>query len=340
MASVNELIAAAEYQKSPLTSGLEGLAQGYLRGQQQELERIKTLVALRQNQEDRRKQEEAQANLRKQLNARQDATYAQRLNASGQAPPPVRPQDMVAKFAEDASGNLSATYTDPKEDVKPLSDLDLEYKQARTDYYKNRAEDVPKQDEERDYKRKERRNSERTRIVDKFNSDPSTRAAQKMTESSNLILDLLKSENPIADNAIPTFMAKASGEVGNLSQEDRKPFGGTNAIVGRLKQAAEQAVNGRLTEENRVFVEGLSKVMMNRARANMIDLAKKRSDQYSRASDFLTRDQIFFTLVPDYEENADKKVSYDEGNVNQNSNTTVPKPVGRWNPKTQKVEFF
>lgn len=338
MASVNELIAAAEYQKSPVISGLEGLAQGYLRGQQQELDRVKTIIALRQNQEDRRKQEEAQANLRKQLNARQDASYAQKLNASGDTPNPVRPQDMVAKFAEDAQGNLSATYS--RNDEKELNPIDIEYKEARTDYYKNRAEDIPRQDAERDYKRKERRNTERTHVVDKFNADPSTKAAQKMIESSSLIQDLLKSENPIADNAIPTFMAKASGEVGNLSQEDRKPFGGSKAIVARLQQAAQQAVNGRLTEENRVFVNALSDVMKNRARANMVDLAKKRSDQYSRASDFLTRDDIFFSLVPDYEENANRGNVFGGVDTNQNVDTAGNKPVGRWNPKTQKVEFF
>ncbi len=139
MASVNELIAAAEYQKNPLVSGLEGLAQGYLRGQQQELDRVKTLIALRQNQEDRRKQEEAQANLRKQLNARQDASYAQKLNASGVPPSPVRPQDMVVKFAEDAQGNLSASYSQPQENDNSMVGAKLDLLNARAEALRNNS---------------------------------------------------------------------------------------------------------------------------------------------------------------------------------------------------------
>lgn len=338
MASVNELIAAAEYQKNPIISGLEGLAQGYLRGQQQELDRVKTLIALRQNQEDRRKQEEAQANLRKQLNARQDASYAQKLNSSGVPPNPVRPQDMVAKFAEDAQGNLSATYS--RNNEKELNPIDLEYKEARTEYYKNRAEDIPRQDEERDYKRKERRNTERSRVVDKFNADASVKKSQQMIDGANVIKDLVFSDNPIAAGAIPTFMARASGEVGNLSEADKAPFGGSRAILAKLEAAAYQASKGKLSPDNARFITELANIMEKRGNENIVLLAKKRSGQYSRASDFLNEEDIFFTLVPDYnkENNIEFRQSQDQGNTSKDVESK--KPVGRWNPKTKKVEFF
>jgi glutamyl-tRNA synthetase len=76
----------------------------------------------------------------------------QQMNAAGPTPQLVRPQDMVAKFSEDASGNLSATYTDPKLENTANSSLDLQYKQARTDYYKEKAADTAELQSERDYK--------------------------------------------------------------------------------------------------------------------------------------------------------------------------------------------
>ena len=54
MASVQELIDAANAEKSPGISAMEGHARGYLGGQQQALERAKTLIMLEQN---RREQE-------------------------------------------------------------------------------------------------------------------------------------------------------------------------------------------------------------------------------------------------------------------------------------------
>jgi hypothetical protein len=61
------------------------------------------------------------------------------LNASGTAPNPVRPQDMVAKFAEDASGNLSATYADPKENDNAMIGAKLDVLNARAEALRNNS---------------------------------------------------------------------------------------------------------------------------------------------------------------------------------------------------------
>ena len=337
MASVNELLLAAQAKKSPVLSGLEGLAQGYIQGQNQQLDRMKTLIALKQNQEDRRKQEEAQANLRKQLNARQDSAYMQQMNAAGPTPQPVRPQDMVAKFSEDASGNLSATYTDPKLENTANSSLDLQYKQARTDYYKEKAADTAELQSERDYKKRERRNNERVNIVNKFNADASVKKSQQMIDGANIIKDLVVSDNPIAAGAIPTFMARASGEVGNLSEADKAPFGGSRAILTRLEAAAYQAATGKLSPDNARFLKELADIMEKRGNENIGLLAKKRAGQYSRASDFLTEQEIYDTLVPANQ--AISNVSQDQQQNSQNQNVPNQSDTNQPNKKVGRFEI-
>lgn len=153
--------------------------------------------------------------------------------------------------------------------------------------------------EDREYRRQERRTIEKERIVDRFNADQSVRRAQQAVDGANIVEGLLDSNNPIAAAAIPTFMARASGEVGNLSEFDKKPFGGSRALLARLEQAATEATTGRLSSANARFVRELSAVMSKRAFENIDALAKKRAKQYGRASDFLDEKEIYSVLQPD-----------------------------------------
>jgi len=169
--------------------------------------------------------------------------------------------------------------------------------------------------DERAMKHKEARSKERTVIVDKFNADASVKKAQQAIDFSNNIVEFATSDNPIAAAAIPTFMARASGEVGNLSEADKAPFGGSRAIISRLEASATQAANGKLTEENKKFITQLAQIMQDRSKENIKDLAKKRSKQYSKASDFLSENDIYSSLNPE-----------DDG-INQNTNAPAGKNV-------------
>ena len=115
MASVEELIAAAKAQQSPAISAMEGLARGYLGGQQQALERAKTLIMLEQN---RREQEmkmrehemmvKNQERLSAQLAAQQDADRHQQLKGAGAKPEPFQPQQKIIRTIEsNEKGQLS-----------------------------------------------------------------------------------------------------------------------------------------------------------------------------------------------------------------------------------------
>lgn len=113
------------------------------------------------------------------------------------------------------------------------------------------------------------------RRLDKFVNDATVKKATEMRESASQILDLtdMSTSNPIAAAAIPTFMARASGEVGNLSEADKRPFGGSRAFLARFQQAYEQATKGTLTPENAAFVRELA--------MKMRDVAERK--RYTRA---------------------------------------------------------
>lgn len=335
MASVNELIAAAEYQKNPLVSGLEGLAQGYLRGQQQELERIKTLIALRQNQEDRRKQEEAQANLRKQLNARQDATYAQRLNASGTAPNPVRPQDMVAKFAEDASGNLSATYADPKENDNAMIGAKLDVLNARAEALRNNS---GRADKKFSYGiatdlRKEFIN--RPEVKDYVTVSTNVKSMESLLQEALRTGD--ESNLVAIDQGLVTMYNKLTdpNSVVRESEYARTPqnLPMVNRILGAI-QKVQQGGAGMTKEDREALVLGGKIIANERGGA----FQERRNSYTNQALDAGIDPFRVTGTLPPFERFVIN--SNDNGVVNQNSNTKVNKPVGRWNPKTQKVEFF
>lgn len=115
MASVQELIDAANAQKSPGISAMEGLARGYLGGQQQALERAKTLIMLEQNRREQemkmREQEmmiENQKKLSAQMAAQVDAARKQELKGAGSGPEPVT-QQMKTKdvWERNEKGQLS-----------------------------------------------------------------------------------------------------------------------------------------------------------------------------------------------------------------------------------------
>lgn len=153
--------------------------------------------------------------------------------------------------------------------------------------------------EDRQYKRQERRGNEKSSILNRFNADPSVKKAQQSIDAANTIRGLVDSNNPIAAAAVPTFMARASGEVGNLSEADKRPFGGSQAILSKLQAAVTQASSGQLTAENAQFIKQLAGIMESRAKSNIDSLAKQRSKQYSAASEFLKEGDIYSVLQPE-----------------------------------------
>ena len=153
-------------------------------------------------------------------------------------------------------------------------------------------------EEERALRHQERLMNVRQRLVDKFNADPVV-GKQLVTQTSRTMVDeILATGGPIGDVSITTFMSRMSGEVGNLSQEDRKPFGGKQAMLARLRQAYEMALRGRLTDENRAFLGQLAEAMDRAANRNLDNIARVRAKQYATSNKMLNEQDILLSLRP------------------------------------------
>lgn len=115
-----------------------------------------------------------------------------------------------------------------------------------------------------------------------FNKDKIAEKANMSISSATDIENLLNSNNPIADNAVPTYMARLSGEVGALSEADKKPFGASKDIIGRVEQALKQKATGQLSDQNRLYLAQLADVIKKSAKVKLKDRASVYSKQFGK----------------------------------------------------------
>lgn len=148
--------------------------------------------------------------------------------------------------------------------------------------------------------------------------------AKKPLEALNQIRatrDLLNSDNPLADNTIPTFMARASGEVGNLSEADKRPFGGNQSFAAKWKQASVNAATGKLTAENRKLIGQVLDILEKRHIKNTIAVRDRIAKRGAKAA----------TLYGyDIDENRMKSLIYEDPNAEMAQ--PASQPVGGAQP--------
>lgn len=90
---------------------------------------------------------------------------------------------------------------------------------------------------------------------------------QEVTAGRQLIEEA--KENPIAASALPRTLARLSGEVGVLTDQDVKAFGGSKAIKDRLEQTAKELTTGLLSDTNREYMASLLEAMDKAAKSNL-----------------------------------------------------------------------
>lgn len=160
------------------------------------------------------------------------------------------------------------------------------------------AGEVPSGTQILDMGREERHDEAKfTNVIKAFDNDPGARKQVAAIDSANTVRELVISGNPIAAGAIPTYMARASGEVGNLSEADKAPFGGTRAILGRMDAAFQQMATGQLSQSNREFLLEMADMMEQNANKNLDRRARELSRQYSKPYKMKDRD-LYDTLRP------------------------------------------
>jgi len=143
------------------------------------------------------------------------------------------------------------------------------------------------------------------RLVDKFNADPMVRKVETMDEFANIIIEVAQSDNPVGHASLPTLMARASGEVGNLSEADKAPFGGSKALIERMNQRMTEIYAGKRTPENLAFINQLAETFRKVGIRKKTSLARERAAQYSKAyRGKFSEEEIFNILSPGGEEAA------------------------------------
>ena len=93
---------------------------------------------------------------------------------------------------------------------------------------------------------------------------------------SDQVLRLLDSDNPVADEAAITALARAINGPGVLTQQDRDPFGGSTAIAARFARFIEGGKTGKIDEKNRAYIKDLAGLMRSTSEFqlnNMVDEA-------------------------------------------------------------------
>ena len=137
-------------------------------------------------------------------------------------------------------------------------------------------------------KRRQTIDKKRLAFVDKFNKDKVVQKNDEMiAASTNMLaqLNLVKEGNPIAAEAVKTFGARASGEVGNLTEADLQRFGGSKALSERLSQGLQQALTGTLTPTNIGFLEDVAKAMSSSAAENRVSRGATLSRQFAKTTE-------------------------------------------------------
>lgn len=151
---------------------------------------------------------------------------------------------------------------------------------------------------ERNLRRGERYGKYGSDLISKFNSDPNVRKYKQSIDEANMIRELAVSDNPIGAAAIPTFSARMSREVGNLSEADKAPFGGTRAILGRVEAALQEMSNGTLTDDNKAFIIELTEIISKNSIESLDREALLRSKQNATTGLYGSQENIHDTLNP------------------------------------------
>jgi hypothetical protein len=135
-----------------------------------------------------------------------------------------------------------------------------------------------------DYQKDEQDQKQKESVRKDFNKDKTVAKAYEQISSASNVEALVNSDNPIGHAAIPTFLARAAGEVGALTEADKGPFAGTRDLSGLVNQIIEQYKSGKLTRENKKFILDLVSVMKNSANKNIRNVANREADKISRAN--------------------------------------------------------
>lgn len=167
-------------------------------------------------------------------------------------------------------------YRDRQFKEKDLAQREAERKDRQAENLALRRESFETRKGELDQKRKEG-------ALDVFEKDKLVSKLRDQGASAERAKEMLAlaRTNPIAAEAAKSMMARASGEVGAMTDQDIARFGGSKSFQARAQQTLEQLNTGRLTPENQAFLsevaDRMSKNAMDQLHIRGRQIAKSRS---------------------------------------------------------------
>ena len=137
-------------------------------------------------------------------------------------------------------------------------------------------------------------------LQDSFNKDKQVVKAEERMASARTMRDFLTENNPIGAEAAKRFAARASGEVGTLTDQDVSVFGGSRAVLDRLQQSAQELATGTLTENNKKFMNQLANTFEKAGQRDLqdrLDIYAKQGTKRTKMSEGEVKETIRPDLV-------------------------------------------
>lgn len=101
------------------------------------------------------------------------------------------------------------------------------------------------------------------RVINKdLKEDDSFNNAKQSLGAAFKIKALIESKNPLATRTIQNQLAKASGEVGRLTELDVDSFAGNQALIPSLKRTLKKWKDGNITDGDRELMSGLADILV------------------------------------------------------------------------------
>lgn len=197
---------------------------------------------------------------------------------------------------DEASKATNAAYLAQRPDLTMAGLQDKQNARAATE--KRFQENLGLRKREYELNRAMRTDRMNATVIDKFNADPDVKKADGAMEAAATIKELAISGNAIAAAAIPTYMARMSGEVGNLSEADKAPFGGSRAILARMEASFTQMSTGTLTPENQRFLVEFANLIEKRSNETLDRQSQKISQQYGQLGSYGNQQKVQSLIRP------------------------------------------
>ncbi len=101
-------------------------------------------------------------------------------------------------------------------------------------------------------------------------------------DASTTLVDMIDAGGPVTDGAISGLAARASGEVGALTEADKAPYGGSRAMLSRLLRYAKIAATGNLPDSDRAELRKLALTFQAAAKRNIQKKATLKAQQTAK----------------------------------------------------------